>query len=129
MQATTSACPCGTGFPFAACCAPYLAGIAPAPTAETLMRSRYSAYVLERSDYIRSTWHPATCPNALNPEPGLHWLGLKIKRVEDGLEQDDHGIVEFVARSKRDGRAQRLHETSIFERIDGNWVYVRGEAC
>ncbi|MBT5730333.1 MAG: hypothetical protein HOI76_02430, partial [Microbacteriaceae bacterium] len=89
-----------------------LAGIAPAPTAETLMRSRYSAYVLERSDYIRSTWHPATCPNALNPEPGLHWLGLKIKRVEDGLEQDDHGIVEFVARSKRDGRAQRLHETS-----------------
>lgn len=124
---TPHTCPCGSGRAYAACCAPYLDAGEHPPTAVALMRSRYTAYTLERLDYIRATWHPDTCPPVLAPVAGLRWLGLQIKRVEAGGEHDRSGLVEFVARSKRGGRAERLHETSRFERMDGHWVYCRGE--
>ncbi len=91
------------------------------------MRSRYTAYTLDRLDYVRATWHPDTCPPVLAPVADLRWLGLQIKRVEAGGEHDSRGSVEFVARSKRGGRAERLHETSSFERLAGHWVYCHGE--
>jgi len=90
------------------------------------MRSRYTAYVLERFDYLRETWHPATRPDEIAPSPGLRWLGLTIKQVVGGEVDDTTGEVEFVARSKQGGRATRLHETSRFERYGGRWVYTRG---
>jgi SEC-C motif-containing protein len=123
---TTADCPCGSGFALAECCAPCLEGQVHAPTAEALMRSRYTAYVLERFDYLRETWHPATRPAEIAPVPGLHWLGLTIKRVTGGGIEDEAGEVEFIARSKRAGRATRMHETSSFERYGGHWVYTRG---
>jgi len=120
-------CPCGSGRPFATCCEPYLDHTEHPPTAEALMRSRYTAYTLERLDYVRATWHPETCPSVLQPAPGLRWLGLQIRRVVAGGEHDVTGIVEFVARSKLGGRAERLHETSTFERVEGRWRYCHGE--
>ena len=124
---TDNTCPCGSDRAYAACCAPYLANTLGAPTAEALMRSRYTAYTLDRHDYLRATWHPTTCPPVLQPIPGLRWLGLTIKRVEAGGEGDVTGIVEFVARCKQGGRAERVHETSLFERLSGRWVYRHGE--
>jgi SEC-C motif-containing protein len=121
------ACPCGSGRPFAGCCEPYLDHADNPATAEALMRSRYTAYSLGRLDYVRATWHPKTCPSALQPVAGLRWLGLQIRRVQAGGENDVTGIVEFVARSKLGGRAERLHETSTFERVDGRWMYRHGE--
>ena len=118
-------CPCDSGMAYAACCGRWHEGEA-APDAAALMRSRYSAYVLGRIDYLRATWAPETCPTDLETGPqGLQWLGLQVKRHEqvDG----DHAVVEFVARSKLGGRAHRLHETSRFERRDGRWVYVDGD--
>lgn len=91
-----------------------------------LMRSRYSAYVLDELDYLLATWHPDTRPASLEPNPpGLKWLGLQIKR--HAVEDADHASVEFVARSRLQGRAQRLHETSRFVRMDGHWYYLDGE--
>ena len=90
------------------------------------MRSRYSAFVFDLSDYLLATWHPSTRPVAIEPNPpGLKWLGLALRRhvVHDA----DHASVEFVARSKLGGQAQRLHETSRFVREDGRWWYVDGE--
>ena len=92
------------------------------------MRSRYSAYVLDRRDYLLATWHPRTRPALLAPpEPGLTWLGLQLRahRVQDA----DHATVEFVARSKLGGRAHRLHELSRFVRdaSTGQWQYVDGD--
>lgn len=87
------------------------------------MRSRYCAYVLDLGDYLLHTWHPRTRPAAIDPQPpGLRWLGLEVRahRVLD----DAHAEVEFVARSKLDGRAHRLRELSRFERVDGRWCYV-----
>jgi SEC-C motif-containing protein len=89
------------------------------------MRSRYVAYVLDRTDYILATWHPRTRPTHLDPDSApVRWLGLKIRRIEAGTPQDSEGIVEFVARYKIGGRAQRLHETSRFLKEDGLWFYL-----
>ncbi|OJY55790.1 YchJ family metal-binding protein [Thiobacillus sp. 0-1251] len=124
MSAT--ACPCGSGRPLADCCGRFHVGER-APDAESLMRSRYSAYVLGLEDYLRATWHPATCPIALGLDavPRPQWLGLTVK-VHTPLDET-HATVEFVARYKLNGRAFKLHETSRFERVDGRWLYVDGE--
>ena len=126
----TRPCPCGAlpALPCADCCGRYHVGALHllAPTAEALMRSRYSAYVLALTDYLRATWHPSTRPAVIEPNPpGLKWLGLEVRQYT--LQGADHASVEFVARSKLGGRAQRLHETSRFVRDDGRWYYVDGD--
>jgi SEC-C motif-containing protein len=141
-RSKTAACPCG-GASFAACCAPYLAGDAIPHTAESLMRSRYTAYTLRNEDYLRATWHPSTRPPdpILDENERLQWLGLEVKsalrlrqRKADLPELPDTGgggdTVEFVARFKVGGRAHRLHEVSRFVRAsDGGilrWFYLDG---
>ncbi|MFD2110479.1 YchJ family protein [Thiorhodococcus fuscus] len=120
-------CPCDSGRPYAACCRPYIAGEAQAPTAETLMRSRYSAFTRNATDYLRHSWHPDTCPSDLTPDPSATWIGLKILATEAGGPDDETATVEFVARYKIGGRAYRLHERSRFVRYQGRWVYLDGE--
>lgn len=124
----TTSCDCGAPQPYAACCGRYHAGPLhlQAPSAEALMRSRYTAFVRDLTDYLLATWHPSTRPSTLEPNPaGLRWLGLEVRR--HSAQDADHATVEFVARSKLGGRAQRLHETSRFVRDDKRWFYVDGE--
>ncbi|MDM4767216.1 YchJ family metal-binding protein [Pelomonas sp. SE-A7] len=124
-------CPCGSGKTYAACCGELHrrfadTGELTALSAEVLMRSRYSAFVLDQLDYLRATWHSSKRPEDLAAnEAGLRWLGLEIKK--HGQQDADHATVEFVARSKLGGRAWRLHETSRFVREDGVWYYVDGD--
>ncbi|MGZ5201479.1 MAG: YchJ family protein [Telluria sp.] len=134
-----AACPCG-GPSLAACCGPYLAGQAIPPTAEALMRSRYTAYTLKIEDYLKVTWHPSTRPQepVTDEKEKIQWLGLEVKsalrlrqRKADLPEQPDRDTVEFVARFKVGGRAQRLHEVSNFVREAGadgvpRWFYLDG---
>jgi len=126
-----SPCPCRTpadAMPYGDCCARYHAGPLQllAPTAEALMRSRYSAFVMDHLDYLLATWHASTRPMRLDPNPaGLKWLGLAVRR-HTAIDAD-HATVEFVARSKLGGRAERLHEHSRFVREDGRWFYVDGD--
>lgn len=90
------------------------------------MRSRYSAYVLGLTEYLLATWHPSTRPAGIDPDPpGLRWLGLTVRAAPPA--RSDAGEVEFVARSKLGGRAQRLHERSRFVREQGRWFYVDGD--
>ena len=128
MPSTALACPCGSALTQAPCCGRYHAGPLhlQAPDAPALMRSRYSAFVLGLTDYLLATWHPSTRPASLDADvPGLKWLGLEVRHH---AQQDaDHATVEFVARSKLGGRAQRLHETSRFVREDGRWYYLDGD--
>ncbi|KVA11096.1 hypothetical protein WI41_09645 [Burkholderia latens] len=134
------ACPCGGACPnpagkaqpprYAACCGRFIDGGAAAPTALELMRSRYTAYVLGATDYLRATWDARTCPADLDADPNARdaprWLGLAVKR-HDQLDER-RAEVEFVARYKVGGRAYRLHETSRFTRDEhGFWRYVDGE--
>lgn len=124
-------CPCGRqsakGQPlsFQDCCGRWLTE--PAPDAECLMRSRYSAFVRGDTAYLQATWHPSTRPADLTLEPGIRWLGLQVRghRAVDAT----HAEVEFVARSRPagPGAAHRLHERSRFVREDGRWYYVDGD--
>lgn len=128
MSLVSIPCPCGRAAAYADCCGRYHAGPLhlQAPDAESLMRSRYSAFVLGERDYLLATWHTSTRPAALEPNPpGLKWLGLEVRRT--ARIDDEHASVEFVARSKLAGRAQRLHETSRFVREGGRWFYVEGD--
>ena len=120
-----TACVCGSGRSTADCCARHHAG-EPAATPEALMRSRYNAYVFDLGDYLLATWHPSTRPATMAAnETGLKWLGLEVRRC--AMQDADHGTVEFVARSKLGGRANRMHETSRFVRENGRWFYVDGD--
>ncbi|MFO8006005.1 YchJ family protein [Thioalkalivibrio sp.] len=125
-RGTGEACPCGSGAVRGLCCGPYLDGDAAAPTAEALMRSRYSAFVEGRRDYLLRTWAEETRPETLEFDPGQRWLGLSIRATSAGGAADDVGEVEFVARSRVGGRGLRLHERSRFRRVNGRWVYVDG---
>lgn len=122
-----SACPCGSNKLFADCCGRYLEGGEIPATAEALMRSRYSAYVLLREPYLLATWHPSTRPAVLGLSDAAQpkWIGLEVKHH---TQQDaNHATVEFVARYKASGRAQRMHELSRFVCEDGRWFYVDGD--
>ncbi len=127
-MSSTELCPCCSGHTYEACCGRYHNGF-PAPTPETLMRSRYSAYVLKLSNYLCDTWHPGTCPIMLNLEnDDVVWCGLEIRHTSAGSERDQIGNVEFVARwLARDGRTGVLHERSRFLLEEGRWFYVDGE--
>nr|WP_316640223.1 YchJ family metal-binding protein [uncultured Roseateles sp.] len=127
MKSASQACPCGSSRPYEACCGRlhslWTDSGQGAPDAEALMRSRYSAYVLELQDYLLATWHASTRPAALEAnEHGLKWLGLDVKQHQ--VQDADHATVEFVARSKLAGRAHRMHEISRFVRENGFWFYV-----
>lgn len=92
------------------------------------MRSRYTAFVLAREDYLLDTWHPSTRPASLDLQSAkVKWLGLRILSTEAGGPDDDAGRVEFVARYRPGGApAVRLHENSRFAREGGRWRYVDG---
>ena len=119
------ACPCGSGAPLVACCGRFLEVKADAPDAERLMRSRYSAFVGERGDYLLATWHASRRPPAIDFDTGAKWLGLEVRRHQS--TGPDSAEVEFVARWRVGGRAVRLHECSRFVRESGRWFYVDGD--
>lgn len=122
---TAALCPCQSGKTYTQCCRPYHDGKA-APTAEALMRSRYSAYVLRNGAYLHRSWHASTRPNkkSLLQLPPTEWLGLEIVRTEQGGETDTSGVVEFIARYHEAGTEAVLQETSRFVREAGRWTYV-----
>lgn len=119
-------CPCGGGA-YESCCARYIEQGQVAPTAEALMRSRYSAYALGREDYLRKTWHESTRPAdaILSDEEALKWTSLDIKNHEWQAGAST-AKVEFLAKYKVQGRAHRLHEISDFVQEQGHWFYVSG---
>jgi SEC-C motif-containing protein len=105
----------GTPLAFADCCGRYLNDFdhTPAPDAESLMRSRYSAFALNRPDYLRASWHASTRPDDVAPLDGTQWLGLEVRRHK--LVSADHAEVEFVARYRLatgPGRAVRIYVSS-----------------
>ncbi len=126
-------CPCGRvdakkrPVPYADCCGRFADhfNTTPAPDAEHLMRSRYSAFVREQADYLLATWHPSTRPASLEFDAGAKWLGLEVRQHQ--VTGADTAEVEFVARYRVQGQAVRLHERSRFVREDGRWFYVDGD--
>ncbi|GAA1836049.1 YchJ family metal-binding protein [Agromyces salentinus] len=108
---------------FGECCGRWLAGEA-APTAQQLMRSRFTAFAVGDVGYLLATWHPSTRPADLELDPGTRWLRLDIDRTVRGGPLDREGIVEFTAHSRGHGERGSQHEVSTFVREGGRWFYV-----
>ena len=127
---TTAPCPCGSGNSFDACCGPVIAG-APAPTAEALMRSRYTAFTLDDFDHIEGT-HGTEIRGDFNRSAAesvandAEWLGLEVLGVTGGGADDEAGTVEFITRFLRRDKEYSHHELASFRREEGIWMYVEG---
>jgi SEC-C motif-containing protein len=118
------ACPCGSGRPLDDCCGPYLAGRR-VPTAEALMRSRFTAFSVGDEAHLLRTWHTDTRPPAIQFAPEQRWTRLEVLATVDGDLLDAEGAVEFRAHYERSGVPGSLHELSRFVRDDDHrWVYV-----
>jgi len=126
IPAPDDPCPCGGGT-YGTCCGPALDGSRPAPTAEALMRSRYTAFAVGDVAYVLRSWHRSTRPPTLELDDDLVWRRLVVLGVEAGGPWDDEGVVEFVAQYASGLVRGRLHERSRFVRDDG-WQYVDGIA-
>jgi SEC-C motif-containing protein len=121
---TNSLCPCGSELDYADCCEPYHLGEAQPGSAEALMRSRYSAFVLADDDYLLDSWHPLTSPEQLDLSDNPDWLQLQIISSHEDNEQ---GRVHFRA-FYHDGKQRKfLEEHSEFRKINGRWLYLRGD--
>ena len=125
-------CACGSGLAYGECCGPYISGIKNAPTAEALMRSRYSAYAEHEIDYIIRT-----CTRDKEAEIDFkqtrkwseesQWEGLEITGTTGGRDGDNEGTVEFVANYIMGGLREQHHEIASFVKTDGLWLYDNGK--
>ena len=132
---SASPCHCGSTVAYSACCGPYISGQRRAPTAETLMRSRYTAYAREEVDYILHTQAPESRKPSLEREvlrfaQTADFLGLTIEHTDGGEAGAPRGTVEFTARYEVDGHKHVMRERSHF-RYDAEegWYYVNGSAA
>ena len=132
MAAEPKDCPCGSGARYSACCKPYHTGAAQPPTAEALMRARYSAFATSNADYIRDTLHPRARKDHDDDAvrrwaKESEWLGFEIVETRAGGVDDTRGTVEFIAHYKVNGEVNDHHERAEFARVDGRWTFVDGK--
>ncbi|MBD8043249.1 YchJ family protein [Arthrobacter sp. Sa2BUA2] len=120
-------CPCLSGETYGGCCHRFHAGSVPAPTAEALMRSRYTAFVTGDSSYLLRTWHPSARPARLDLDPARVWRRLDIMSTQAGGPLDSTGVVTFAAHYREDDAPGVQSERSSFLREAGRWLYVDGE--
>ena len=133
-----AACPCGLGLPHDECCGRWLSahashGTLGAPTAEALMRSRFTAFATGNVPYLLASWHPSTRPDSLDLDSSLRWYRLDILGSTGGVF-DTTGTVKFAAyyRSAPGTDPKRRvkgvqQENSRFEKLNGRWLYLDGE--
>jgi len=132
MEKSSEKCPCGSGLAYTECCEPLIRGERPAPTAEQLMRSRYTAYVNKEIPYLQTSLHPDHRKDYNEKTTrewaeSADWLGLDIVRTEAGGADDKEGTVEFIASFSHEGKKTEHHEVASFQKMDGNWFFVHGE--
>ncbi|MEO5875914.1 MAG: YchJ family metal-binding protein [Streptosporangiaceae bacterium] len=116
-------CHCGLPESYANCCGRLHRGQAQAATAERLMRSRFSAFVVQDGPYLLRSWAPQTRPASVDLDPAMRWVGLDILGSTGGSPFHTEGTVEFRAKYK----GGELHENSRFVRHGGAWVYLDGK--
>lgn len=125
-------CPCGSNLNYEECCGAYISGIKTAPTAEALMRSRYTAYVKGEIDYIYNTTNPDKRSDfdregTVNWSKNSEWLGLEIVETSAGQAEDEKGQVEFIASFSYNGQEQKHHELAEFSKVSGQWFFDDGQ--
>ena len=124
-------CFCGKYLSYNDCCGSLHSGKDIAKTAEELMRSRYSAFVVGEIDYILKTYAPETRPYSDRAEikrwaASVKWLGLQVVSTKEGKAGDNKGRVKFKALYSESGKIHEMIEDSFFRFEKGQWFYVDG---
>ena len=122
-------CPCGSKRSFDACCGPYIENLYPAPTAEALMRSRYTAYTRANVAYLKKTSRTGLAGEfdeaaVTQFAKRVRWLGLDIIRTQQGLSDDTVGEITYVARYVDAGHEKQIAEHARFQKSPTGWLYV-----
>ncbi|GAB3130503.1 YchJ family metal-binding protein [Leifsonia psychrotolerans] len=124
LESRALRCPCDSGESYAECCGSYHTDRTTPPTAQLLMRSRYSAFAVGDSDYLLRTWHPSTRPATVDLDSTLRWIRLEVEHTERGGLFDGDGVVRFTAHYRDGAERGSQHETSRFVRFNRNWTYL-----
>lgn len=124
-------CPCGSGKEYKSCCGLYIKEGIKAPTAEALMRARYSAYAKGEVDFILASHSPKDRGDLSREDiaqwaNSSEWQGLEIVSTQQGQEGDSKGIVEFKAHYMQDRARFTHHEKAIFEKDGDQWFFADG---
>ncbi len=125
-----SNCHCGRSKVYTSCCGIIHQDIRAALTAEDLMRSRYSAFVIAKGDYLVKSHHSTTRPSSKEKKSivrwakSVNWIKLEVLQTSRGMPKDTEGTVEFKAFYYNDSGMQMIHEHSKFTKEQGHWVYV-----
>ncbi len=122
-------CHCGNKETYSNCCKKAHLDIANVQTAEQLMRSRYSAFVLADGNYLMLSHHASTRPtkekkSIVKWAKSVQWIKLEIEETSKGLENDTEGTVTFNAYFYEKGKVDVIHEKSAFVRENGLWMYL-----
>lgn len=122
-------CPCGTHKPYSECCEMAHNNLSKVSTAEQLMRSRYTAFVMGKGDYLMESHHKSSRPlkeksSITTWAKSVSWIGLEILETKKGKENDTKGTVTFNAFFYENGRVEVIHEKSNFIKENGVWQYL-----
>ena len=127
-----TACPCSADRDYADCCGRYLSGGQLPPTAEALMRSRYTAFARQNANWLYASLLPAKrekneLKSLQKSFRGITWTQLEVLATDKGGAQDSEGTVEFRAHCTANGETATIHERSSFVKQGDRWYYVDGE--
>ncbi|OEK06167.1 Sec-C motif domain protein [Flavivirga aquatica] len=122
-------CYCGSLKTYANCCEKAHKDINNALTAEQLMRSRYSAFVLANGDYLMQSHHTKTRPikekkSIVKWAKSVQWIKLEVLNSTKGMQNDTEGTVTFNAYFYENGKVDIIHEKSAFVKENKQWKYL-----
>lgn len=122
-------CYCGNNTTYQNCCEVYHKNGGKTETAQQLMRSRYSAFVLANGDYLMETHHSNTRQvkekkAVVKWAKSVQWIKLEVLETTKGLENDTEGSVTFNAYFYENGKVDVIHEKSTFKKENNNWKYL-----
>ena len=118
-------CPCHSGKDFNNCCGKFIVNEQTADSPESLMRSRYSAYLFKHEDYLLKTWHTTTRPDFLNLEDD-NTLWKKLVIIESS-DNEVHFVAFFSASNNASERLFSLYQESKFIKENNCWFYLSGK--
>lgn len=122
-------CPCNKTRKYNDCCEKAHKNILSVTTAEQLMHSRYSAFVLANIDYLQKSHHSSTRPSKREKRDiekwtkSVSWIKLEVLNTTKGKEFDIAGTVEFKAFFMENGNIDVIQENSDFCKENSHWVY------
>ncbi len=120
-------CLCGSGVEYRQCCETFHSNEMSAPTAESLMRSRFTAFAMHNESYLLKTWDISKRPADIDfSKNAVDWLRLEIFNIKKGGVKDSKGIVEFKAFYMLDSEEYVMKELSRFKKLNNQWLYLDG---